>query len=295
METKKIMELEEKLANYQGKDRIVTSHELQAYYDTLPIQKTMSTGIHSLDRILDGVELGELIVFTGPTGGGKTSILISITKNISEENKCVWFTLEVPQRQFLKKFGDKLPEFYIPNENVDNNMQWIIERIVEAKVKFGVNIVFIDHLHFLFSIDRFNGKNLSLELGDIVAKLKQIAIKYNIIIFLVAHSTDPKEGTSREPKMSDVRDSGMIIRLADTVCGVWRIPNNYNGEETTVGEIGENDTRAKLRVWKNRRMGKLGKIIFNVENAHYKEVDTTKEPKAPTKRQQKFRDMLDEV
>jgi replicative DNA helicase len=268
----KIISLESKLENYAGEDRIITSHELR---DILGEQKNVvsfATGVPTIDRVLQNTEAGELIVVSGPTGYGKTSLLVSITKNIAEKVKSVWFTLEVTPRQFISKFGDNLPLFYIPAKNTDNNIQWLIARIIEAKVKHNIQMVFIDHLHQLFSIDKFNGKNLSLELGDIVARLKQLAITYDLVIWLVSHSTDDKERINREPKMMDIRDSGMISRLADIVIGVWRIPNSYTGTETTLGEIGESDTRSKVRIWKNRRTGKLGYLVMEMVNGHLQEV-----------------------
>jgi len=278
---KKVIELEKKLYEYTGDDRIITSHELKKEIDAIPANEFVyKTGIKSLDRILSNVESGELVVVSGPTGNGKTTLLIDITRNIASNTPSAWFTLEVTQRQFLGKFGDNLPLFYTPAKNTENNIQWLIERIIEAKVKHDVKMVFVDHLHQIFSIDKFNGKNLSLELGDIVAKLKQLAIEYNLVIWLVAHSTDPKDAVTREPRMSDIRDSGMIPRLADTVIGVWRVPNTYTGDERTIEESGEDDVRAKIRIWKNRRTGKVGYFMMDFLNGAYQEVDysITKNP-----------------
>lgn len=280
-----IIKNEERLETYQGEDRIISSHELKEILDkTKKESKSFETGVASVDRILTNVEGGELIIVSGPTGNGKTTFLTSITKKTKA--KSVWFTLEVTQRQFLSKFGDNLPLFYTPAKNTENNIKWLIERITEAKVKYNIEMVFIDHLHQLFSIDKFNGKNLSLELGDIVARIKQLAIEYELVIWLVAHSTDDKERINREPKMLDIRDSGMISRLADIVMGVWRIPNkttngaDNDGTETILRELNEDDTFSKVRIWKNRRTGKLGYLVMNMINGDLVEIDVNRKCEA---------------
>jgi len=268
----KIINIEQRLENYAGEDKIISSLELKEILDKSKKDFAKHlTGVGTIDRILDGVEGGELIVVSGPTGNGKTSLLTSITKKIT--CKSVWFTLEVTQRQSMAKFGDNIPLFYTPAMNTENNINWLIERIIEAKVKYNIDMVFIDHLHQLFSIDKFNGKNLSLELGDIVARLKQLAVYYEIVIWLVAHSTDDKERINREPKMIDIRDSGMISRLADIVMGVWRIPNKFDGTENKIGELNETDTHTKVRIWKNRRTGKLGHLVMDMQNGMLVELD----------------------
>ena len=58
----------EKLKTYQGEDRIVSSREVQEALQQLPNVPKIDTSIEPLDRILDGVEAGELLIVTGPTG-----------------------------------------------------------------------------------------------------------------------------------------------------------------------------------------------------------------------------------
>ena len=284
---KALLEKEEELAAYEGRDRIVSSRELaKELAETDDSVFKILTGVESLDRILgDGVEAGELIVVTGPTGEGKTTLLMTITQNMAKEAiNSVWFTLEVTPRQFLQKLvkshgGDTIepPLFYLPRTGFDDldeaylkqwekkhrrryeMIDWIEDKIIEAKVKVEskgdqkLKAVFIDHIHMIFSLARSQG-NVSLEIGDMVAKVKQIAIDHNLAIFLIAHSKDPENPTS-EPRKEDIRDSGLISRLADTIIGIWRIKNDNDGTKTRREVCDEDDNKAKVRVFKNRRQG----------------------------------------
>ena len=275
---KELILKEDELSQYQGEDRVVSAEELKKELSlTEDSVFNFKTGIPTLDRILDGVECGELIVITGLSGEGKTTFMMTLTGNMAAQGiKSCWFTLEVTPRQFLKKMSmrtDTLPEFYIPRENTENTLKWIEERIVESNVKYDSKVVFIDHINAIFSLEASKG-NISLEIGDMVAKIKQIAIKHNQIVFLVAHCKDPED--RKEPTQRSIRDSGMIVRLADTVMGVWRVKNDSEPTNTILREIDEEDNQAKVRIWKNRRNGKVGFFFMEHQNHYLKEIEKLK-------------------
>lgn len=257
------LEVEKRLYEYQGEDRIISSTELaEELKKTEDVVRIYPTFVPTFDRLLEGgIEGGELAIVTGPTSAGKTTMLMSITQDMAKHFNTAWFTMEVTPRQFMRKLGENPPLFYTPNENQNGDVDWLVERIIEAIVKYDVKVVFIDHLHFFFSLNRFQGKSLSLELGDVVTKIKQLAVEYNIAIFLIAHGTDDKT-SKREPRMTDVRDSGMVIRLADIVMGICRVVNDAKLDEQFVDEAGEHDIKSKVYLWKNRRVGKRGKFFM---------------------------------
>lgn len=277
---KDLQKLEDDLFKYEGDDRIVSSHDLaKTLKETDDSIFRIETGFPSLDRYLDKVEAGELILVTGPTGEGKTTLLTSITKNMAKDKiDTLWFTMEVTPRQFIHKIKggndiDDLPLFYVPRENLDNNIDWVEKRIIEAKVKFNIKVVFIDHIHQIFSLEKFKQQNLSLEMGDMTAKIKAIALEHGLIIFLIAHNRDDSNSPTREPKKEDVRDSGLIIRYADTVIGIWRVPNSDELKASRRKEINETDIKAKVRVFKNRRNGIQGAFFVYHDNHIFSETD----------------------
>lgn len=102
-------------------------------------------------------------------------------------------------------------------------IDWIEDRVTEAKVKVEkdgkvLKAVFIDHIHMIFSLA--HTKNVSLEIGEMVAQIKNIALVNNLAIFLIAHLKDPPEGSMRNPRKEDIRDSGLIKTHADSIIGV---------------------------------------------------------------------------
>lgn len=270
--------LEDKLYIYDGPDRIVSSEELAERLKDTPAL-AQPTGVSSLDRILNGVEAGELIIVGGPTGEGKTTLLMSITRNMAYANiPSTWFTLEVTPDSFMRKLkkacGEKMPHFYIPNENTDNQLDWIEQRIIEAKVKYDTKVVFIDHIHQIFSLHRVQSSSVSLEIGDMVGKIKQMALDHNLTIFLIAHTRDNSTNPKAEPRKEEIRDSGLISRLADAIILVWRVRNSDELTSTMrPSSISEDDVKAKVRVVKNRREGKLGTFFMNHEAGLLNEVD----------------------
>lgn len=271
-----IRKLEERLFVYEGEDRIVSSHELSKAID--PVASTEKTGIPSLDRILGGVEAGEMVIVSGPTGNGKTTFLMSITRNMAwKDIPSVWFTLEVTPTSFIRKIknacGEKMPLFYMPQKNTENHLQWIEERIIESKVKYNTKVVFIDHIHQIFSLHRMKNANVSLEIGDMVGKIKQIAIEHNLVIFLVAHTRDNAERPNAEPQKELIRDSGLISRLADSIIMVWRVKNTDNIDSKRMPtDLAEDDTQSKVRVVKNRREGRMGTFMMHHNNGLLTEV-----------------------
>jgi len=231
------------LLDYKGPDQIISSFDLSEqlkYAKDMPVIKSK---IPLLDYHLEGgFEGGELISLSGPPKTGKSLLMQTLTLNFLDQGyKSLWFQYEVTPKRFIEGFQD-LPKFYLPQKLEAYNLDWLKKRILEAILKHGIKIVFIDHLHYLFDLVK---QNTSLQIGSVIRTLKQIAVKYNLVIFLACHMK--KVTFDKEPSDEDIRDSSLIGSESDTVLIIWRVPKT--------------DTEAILKLRYARRSGARDKKI----------------------------------
>lgn len=246
------IQFQEVLRSYRGEDQVIS---FQTYKSTTKeIKRGFSSGFHYLDEWLNGFQKGDLITITAPTGMGKTSFSQYLTVKFSDQKiRSLWFSYEVSVPNFLMKFGANLPDGYLPKVLTERNITWIERKIVEGIVKFGTQVVFIDHLHYLFNLR--DSKNVSLEIGDIMRGLKIIAKKYSITIFIMAHTGKQREdGTVG---LESIRDSSFVGQESDTVIALWRVR-----EKQTKVDIQQNGIKftneTMVSLVKNRATGHLG-------------------------------------
>lgn len=212
------------LENYAGKDEVISSFDLDQMLKHSPATTVIASKLPLLDYHLEGgFEAGELITISGGPKTGKTLLAQTLTVNfLKQDYKSLWFQYEVTDKRFLASFPG-IPMFYLPKHLEAYNLNWLQNRILEAIIKYGVKIVFIDHLHYLFDIGK---DSTSLHIGSIVRFLKQLAVKYNLIIFLLCHMK--KVSFDKEPSDEDIRDSSLIGSESDTVLIIWRKAKSDN-------------------------------------------------------------------
>jgi archaellum biogenesis ATPase FlaH len=234
----------EELKDYDGEDKIISSLEMDL--DLKVREKatlTVKTGLPSLDRSLGGgYQAGELYAISGPTKNGKTTLARTLTRNAELQTRYpLWFSFELPPRQFLDSFPS-MPFFYMPKKLKSSDMNWIVTRILEAVERYACQIVFIDHLHYLFDLART--RNPSIEIGTVIRRLKTLAVEHALTIFLLCHTN--KNGAENISYQS-IRDSSFVAQESDSVLMICRTKGTEN--------------QADLRVEFHRRTGVLERVI----------------------------------
>jgi len=252
MTTSQDGEKKKNLAEYDGDDRIISAHELSlTFKDREKFTINVKSGIPSLDHYCEGFRDGELITISGKTKNGKTLLAQSLTYHFTEKHyQPLWFSFEVPPKQFLSQFA-KTPFIYMPGKLKAHMMDWIEERIMESFIKYNTRIVFIDHLHYLFDIQK--SRNPSLDIGAIIRRLKGIAVNNEFVIFLLCHTSKAKD---ENESYESIRDSSFVAQESDCVIMVKRTPE-------------EGDTYARARVEFHRRTGVMEKVVFLMKEGSY--------------------------
>lgn len=261
--------LEMALREYQGPDRDIHAplkHEeiLAEMANRPPFSAKM--GLPDLDTCTDGFRLGQLIVVSGPPKNGKTLLCQNLTTRFTEQgHRCLWLEYELNYEEFLAKFPAGQLDFYIPRIMAGKSLEWIEHRILEAKLKYGTDVVFIDHLDFLRDDKKLRNDvsiNLSSYVGGIVQKVKSIAVRHNLLIFLMSHIRKNEWTSGKLPSSEELRDSGQIAQLADIVIMVMRKRNEYKQYS---------DTDAVIGVIENRHNGKTRMVDVQLVDGAFRE------------------------
>lgn len=262
-EKQKVMEL---WKEYSGDDALISNKEYSEAMARLrgnsDILKLMS-GIPRLDGITEGFWEGNLIVISGPTKEGKTTLCQTLTTSFSAQGqKCVWFSFDTPGEELISRFQNP-PTFYLPRRNPsEKKLDWIEGKIIEGIAKYGIRVAFIDHLGMLTRATS-NTANYATELQSIVMELKQIAIRWRVIIFVNHHIK--KIQSDSIPMLSDLKDSSGVAQDSDSVIMVWR--QKKRDEETkALIPVG---TYSYASVLVHRRTGRSGVMELEHKGDHF--------------------------
>lgn len=211
----------------------------------------MKTGYEILDRSLNGLKRGELVVLAGRPGMGKTAVAINIADGLAENGyKVILHELEMTEeavgirliskstmiKHRLIQNGKLKEDDFEKIVNEANRMAKrgnlyldckpkqsllsIRARIITLKQTKGVDVVIIDYLG-LMDINIKDTKANAI--GDLTRGLKLLAKELDVnIIILCQLSRGVEQRTDRRPLLSDLRDSGNIEQDADTVIFTYR-------------------------------------------------------------------------
>ncbi len=234
----------------------------------------LPTGFRDLDRMLLGMQPGQLIVLAARPGVGKTSFAMGLALNAAKQSgfPVAIFSLEMlgPElsmrilsneasvdsqrlrsktlldsdlRNIAKGIKDLSQLNIFINDEADINLIDIKSQCRKIKSEYGLGLVLIDYLQLMQS----HNKILSREqqISEISRGLKNLAKELECPVIALSQLNRAVEArVDKRPLISDLRESGSIEQDADIVILIYR-DELYNPESKDKGI-------AELIVAKNR-------------------------------------------
>ncbi len=252
-------------------------------------QNRMMSGILSLDYCLGGFRGGELSVWTGRRGEGKSTWMGQVLNEAVNQGKraCV-YSGELPARQFKLSMLPQAagPDYVTPvpdpmtgrtEYTVTPQIRQLLEgwwrdrlmltdirqanahdedtilRLFEyAYRKYGCDVFLVDNI-MTAQLSREREMGLWRAQSAFTQRLSAFAKKNGVHVHLVAH---PKKTGEKELSADDVAGTADITNLADNVFSVERIPED---------KIGPDGFSTRIKIIKNRRNGTMATIGLNFE------------------------------
>ena len=245
----------------------------------------LSSGFSGIDKILVGMNSGNLILIGARPSMGKTAFAMNIAMNIASKNKTVAvFQLEMSKEEIVSRIlsSEAFVDSFKLKSGIITEEEWgkITEagsRISECDIFIDdtpsmtvtamkaklrklkkLDLVIIDHLQ-LMQTDRSNGNRVQ-EISEISRNLKIMAKELNVPVVTCAQlSRGPESRDDKRPMLSDLRESGAIEQDADVVMFLYR--DDYYKESV------EKHNRAEIIFAKNRH-GAIGKVEVGFEKKY---------------------------
>ncbi|SOV24855.1 plastid replication-repair enzyme [Plasmodium sp. DRC-Itaito] len=243
------------------------------------INGVKSKTIPSLNKYLYGLRMGELSIWTGSTGVGKTTLLSQLSLDYCIQGvSTLWGSFEINNvklgkvmlNQFCGKnleknidlfdiYADKfelLPLKFLKFHG-STNIDQVIDAMDYAVYAYDVKHIIIDNLQFMLNINKFSD---IYELQNIaIDKFRSFSTNKNVHITLVVH---PRKEDNNLLSISSVFGSVKSTQEADNVFIIQRHVSKTN------------ETVFFIDIKKNRFKGSLGKIpyLYNKENMTIKEI-----------------------
>jgi len=107
---------------------------------------------------------------------------------------------------------EKLPLHIV--DNTSSDYRAVLNKCRQLIRKHGVKAIFIDYLQLMTGNHTVNRNN---EISEITRAIKQFNRKYKIPIILLSQLSRLNDRENREPRMSDLRDSGSVEQDANVV------------------------------------------------------------------------------
>lgn len=216
----------------------------------------LKTGIKAFDKTCFGIGKGQLTIFTGTRGGGKSTLLGQIKLNfidngyrglaynleMTNKREKQWLVLQACGRDnLICHTTDTGKDLYLPKNDyvvericewvgdkllIDDNSSYrfsVIKKNIEQKLEEdrGIDFIILDNLFRMDIADFGNEKYLAQT--KVAKELQELCQKKNVALILVCHPNKVKTC----PRIEDVGGSGDLINACDCCIIVHRVTTDF--------------------------------------------------------------------
>ena len=243
-----------------------------------------STGFKDLDKKLQGLQKGDLVVVAGRPSMGKTSFAMNIAENVllDEESKgaVLIFSLEMPGESLTTRMlsgmskldqqnvrsgmlkDQELRELLSEGEKLKNMPLWIDDSSILSPMELRakarrlkrqegeLSLIVVDYLQLMqLPLSLENRVN---QISEISRSLKSLAKELDVpVIALSQLNRAVEQRPNKRPIMADLRDSGAIEQDADVILFIYR--------DEVYNEDSEQGNKAEIIIGKQRN-GPIGTV-----------------------------------
>ena len=227
----------------------------------------LSTGLRDLDRKINGLNKGNLLLVAARPAMGKTSFALNICLNVAKKYKktVAFFSLEMSREELAMRLLSS--ESFVDSQKMatgklteeewvkigmassalsqtdirvdDNGGITVAEMNAKCRRLDNLGLVIIDYLQLMQGSGYGKGNDNRVQVvSDISRSLKIMAKELNVPVICLSQLNRAAEGRSdKRPVLSDLRESGSIEQDADSVMMLYRDDYyNPNTEEKNIAE-----------------------------------------------------------
>jgi len=160
-------------------------------------ENRISTKISEMDRVLGGgIVVGSLVLVGGDPGIGKSTLLLQMCRNLSDEDKKVLYVSGEESLRQIKMRAERLGTF---SRDISILCETDLDIISNSITNMMPDVVIIDSIQTMYREDVGSAPGSVSQVREATSILMRIAKGLHITVFIVGHVT--KEGVVAGPRV----------------------------------------------------------------------------------------------
>lgn len=228
-------------------------------------RRGIPTGFSDLDRLLNGLHAGQLVVMAGRPGLGKSTLALDVARNaaVNHGHAAAIFSLEMSKIEIVmrvlsaesrvplaalrsgrlgdddwmrlaRRMGDIGDAPLYVDDSPNLNLMEIRAKARRLRQRHDLKLIVVDYLQLMTSPKRTESRQQ--EVSELSRGLKLLAKEIGCPVIAVSQlNRGPEMRQDKRPMLSDLRESGAIEQDADVVILLHR-DDYYDKESPRAGE-----------------------------------------------------------